>query len=278
MMENLEKILRQRKIPFDRHGNRVRCFPHVINIAVKTGLSYATKLAAIPAHQVDEDEALESDLVATARKLVTFCRASGGRRDDFRDVVIEMKEELLRKKQETGELEAGLNEVHYLIDRVVVLLRDVETRWSSIFLMIDRLLELYPAVEKFVKAQPNCDVHLFSNIELQVLADIREYLYAFHAVQEIASAEKTPTLSMVLPLYEDLIGLLQDMKAPKHLQNLEHLIDASLGKIQEYMGKSRKSRIHVLAMGMSYCFITQNFKCLICLITSHKPDCQTFLD
>ncbi|KAJ7846832.1 hypothetical protein B0H14DRAFT_2164297, partial [Mycena olivaceomarginata] len=75
-----------------------RCFPHVVNIAVKTGLK---ELSDLPAYQLDiflnkngniipqslRDNvqywtALRNDPVTQAHSLVTACRASGQRRPD----------------------------------------------------------------------------------------------------------------------------------------------------------------------------------------------------
>jgi hypothetical protein len=73
---------------------------------------------------------LEDDIIATAREQVTACRASGQRREALHDLIVEgnkaggwgMPPEELEENQ---------------------LLRDVDTRWSSIFLMVDRLMCLY---------------------------------------------------------------------------------------------------------------------------------------
>jgi hypothetical protein len=120
-----------------------RCFPHVVNIAVKAGLRTLTKLdpsdedvnSAHPYPQVfcDSEEylaVLKEDVVAAARSLVTACRASGQRREDFQNTISE--------RNEGG----GWGDPPQHL-RNVVLLRDVDTRWSSIFRMIDRVLELY---------------------------------------------------------------------------------------------------------------------------------------
>ena len=65
-----------------------------------------------------------------------------------------------------------------------------------------------------------------NNTKIQVLSDIQQFLYIFHIVQEIVSAEKTPTLSLVLPLYEKLVALLNKLKI--QLPKLEHAIEASV--------------------------------------------------
>lgn len=74
----------------------------------------------------------------------------------------------------------------------------------------------------------------------------------FHSIQELASAEKTPTLSIILPLYEGLIEMLGLMKTT--LPNLCHIIDVSLRKLREYVDKARGTRIYALAMGEAYEF------------------------
>ncbi|KAJ7803186.1 hypothetical protein B0H14DRAFT_3778595 [Mycena olivaceomarginata] len=102
MMEQIQHELALR-IPFDSEGNRIRCFPHVINLAVKAGLKEVTELPDykpdivlddfdIPVPQSLKDnleywDALKLDPVAAARKLVTACRASGQRRDTFEDTI-----------------------------------------------------------------------------------------------------------------------------------------------------------------------------------------------
>jgi hypothetical protein len=79
-------------------------------------------------------EALEKDVIAAARKLVNACRASGQRREALENVIVE------GNKKEWFKDEQG--RVYSL--EILVLLRDVDTRWSSILYMIDRLIVNYP--------------------------------------------------------------------------------------------------------------------------------------
>ncbi|KZP07599.1 hypothetical protein FIBSPDRAFT_707160, partial [Athelia psychrophila] len=72
------------------------------------------------------------------------------------------------------------------------------------------------------------------------------FLQVPHVVQELVSAEKTPTLSLILPMYEQLIGMLQDLKF--ELPKLGHAIEAARVKLDEYMEKTRKTPMHVFAM------------------------------
>jgi len=77
-------------------------------------------------------------------------------------------------------------------------------------------------------------------------------------VQEIVSAEQTPTLSIVLPLYEQLMKLLEDLKMK--LPKLEHAISAAIMKLEEYLVKSRKAKIYILAMGKSFFVLILSFE------------------
>lgn len=71
--------------------------------------------------------ALQGDPIKKARTLVTACRASIQRREALRQAI------------------HAVNHDHPETPlRVVTLVKDVDTRWSATFLMVDRLLELYP--------------------------------------------------------------------------------------------------------------------------------------
>ena len=91
---------------------------------------------------------------------------------------------------------------------------------------------------------------LLSSAEHAALMDIRSFLYAPHVVQELLSAEKTPTLSLVLPTYEQLIVLLKHMA--ERLCKISHAICATINKLEEYFNKSRRNRVYSLAMGTSF--------------------------
>ncbi|KAJ7818482.1 hypothetical protein B0H14DRAFT_3089486 [Mycena olivaceomarginata] len=208
-MTEIEDELTLTGIPFNNEGNHIRCFPHVVNIAVKTGLK---ELSDLLAYQPDIYwTALWNDPVTQARSLVTACRASGQRREAF--------EATVREANKAG----GFGDPPEVL-RVVGLLKDVDTRWSATFLMIDRILEQY-----------------------LVLQDIRRFLQVPHIVQEIVSAEKTLTLSIVLPMCEKLILMLKDLR--NKLDELSLGINTTIRKLEEYCNMSRRTRVYGLAMG-----------------------------
>lgn len=106
------------------------------------------------------------------------------------------------------------------------------------------------AVDEFL-TRPHQDsiAHLrLRQVTLNLLQDIREFLQAPHLVQEILSAQKTPTLSMALPGYEKLLVLLRLLK--RKLWRIAHGIDASITKIEEYLQKARhENDVYVIAIG-----------------------------
>ncbi|KAL1745751.1 ribonuclease H-like domain-containing protein, partial [Schizophyllum fasciatum] len=230
MMEHLEKLLTHRGIYFDRDGNRIRFYIQV----------------------------LIRDPVGSARAISTFVRWSDQRRLDL-EFAIKKGNELLRQRAARQanpniEAEGEVQEDTLPFDvplRVVVLLRDVDTRWSATYLMIRRLLYLYPAVVYMFQADKyRADrAKLLDNIQLRVLTEISIYMRLFHQVQELFSASNTPTLSHVIPAYELLLKGLKKLK--KKLPGLAHVIQASEAKLVEYLGKSRRSRLYALAMGIN---------------------------
>lgn len=135
-----------------------RCFPHVINLAVQaiytslkgesnSDIEYllgnipepteeALRAMALPDGVTLEGyrAALETDIVGMARKLVVACRSSGQRRQEF---TLTIKE---GNKAQTWTDSKG----NPLPLPVLELLRDCETRWSTTFLLLDRVLTLLP--------------------------------------------------------------------------------------------------------------------------------------
>ncbi|KAF5351590.1 hypothetical protein D9758_007266 [Tetrapyrgos nigripes] len=222
MMCTFKGLFKEIGVEFSCSGNRVHCFPHVVNIAVKTGLSKLNTVVEFDdADGVDKSEIWDS-------QIVTASRASHKRQEGLWQTIISARSKARDMLQAKGVPEKDLPSLES-IQRVVVLLRDVDTCWSSIYFMIDRLLELY-----------------IIDLELQLLSDIRMVLQAFHVSQQLVSMQKTPTLSAALPAYE---GMLSNLKTLNTMfPYLSHMISASILKIQEYVDKARSTHMYAFAM------------------------------
>ncbi|KAG8735336.1 hypothetical protein FRC10_010696 [Ceratobasidium sp. 414] len=105
-------------------------------------------------------------------------------------------------------------------------LRDSETRWSSTYNMIRQLIQLYP--------------------------DICSILSVLNNAQELLSAERTPTLSLALPVYETLIHTLADLRAT--FPELSCAITRGIEKLELYVNKTRYIPVYALAMVVNPCF------------------------
>lgn len=106
-----------------------------------------------------------------------------------------------------------------------------------------------------LKPQNRQFTHLgLSYTERIVLRDIQSFLYVPHKVQELLSAEKTPTLSVTLPAYMLLIATLKDLV--EVLPHIAFAIDVAIIKLEEYVEKSCKSSLYTLSMSKSCYFLS----------------------
>ena len=195
MMEHLEKLLVTRELPleFDAKDRRIMCFPHIINICVQHVVEEfsAPDLEKVAQAWVDcfDDnvvdkekylEAVERNPVALGRDIVRAIRASGLQRDEFDKIVV------------TGNLQqwfrSPAGEVVQLPE--AQLLRDVKTRWDSIFYMLNRLLALRLAIECFLSLPAQKDLAKFKMIDAEwfVLQDYAKILEVnVHSSHSLAS-------------------------------------------------------------------------------------------
>ncbi|KIO17968.1 hypothetical protein M407DRAFT_32366 [Tulasnella calospora MUT 4182] len=239
------------------YGNRIRCFPHVINIATQTLLRYLTGISPDAEREdidlgdlfdetldtlsmaetiSDEDyrTALLLDPLGHSRKIVTWCRASGPRREGFSEAI------------EDG------NKGKLFRVRNLQLALDEPTRWDSSYFMAARLIKLAEAVKLFLSRQEKekdpskKPPSMLSDTELQVLRDIQQVLKVAHLAQQALSSERTPTLSSVLRAYELIVQGWELLSS--RLPNLKHAISAGLAKIRTYEQKSRQNQMFILAI------------------------------
>lgn len=227
---------------------RLESEPMVSPTAFRSAASSPTAMKRLQEYDI----ALKGRPVRKTRQLVNACRASGSRRQEFKDVII---------RGNTTQY-WGSNGLP-----VLSLLRDCETRWSSTYIMLERSIKLHPVSEKvayrlrfkqfvqatksFMSYPQNTDIahFLLTPDEHQVTKDICKILEVPHAAQELLSAEKTPTLSMALPVYETMVSTWR--KFQRAFPELQDYIAIGISKIEEYSNRSRKSRAYALSMSKS---------------------------
>lgn len=170
MMEYLAKSLEDREIPFSATDRRILCFPHIINLCAQRAMTAMTQQST--EHKGDfsprnvesevlshdsgsdsddsgsnsDDSGSDSDYVRSSgnggrenflvrcRRFVKAMRSSGQRREAFERFI-----DMGNKNDMFRDSEGDAIQVQNL-----QLLRDVKTRWDSVFSMLRRLRELRP--------------------------------------------------------------------------------------------------------------------------------------
>ncbi|KAG5633888.1 hypothetical protein H0H81_004579, partial [Sphagnurus paluster] len=84
--------------------------------------------------------------------------------------------------------------------------------------------------------------------EVKTLDKIRQFLEIPHAFQELVSAEQTPTLTVALPAYEQLLTMFKLFKNNSLNSSITHAIDASIEKLETYLVKTRNTRVYAIAL------------------------------
>lgn len=143
MMRHLETMLGDRDIAFDAVDRKIMCFAHVVDLSSKQVTRNADNTV-----DDDGDGSLESDEetaisgpITRGRNVVRVIRGSGMRRDAF--------EEVIKDGNKRGWFKAG-RPLKVVQIKPLQLLRDVRTRWDSIYLMLNRLHEMRPVRLYFV--------------------------------------------------------------------------------------------------------------------------------
>ena len=145
------------------HGNvaHIRCFPHVINICVQEVIKsfesdQIIDLVPDDNHETWKEAARKKPL-ARLRALIRALRASGKRREAF-------DESIFKSNSKNHFFDPDAREQNNQLKTVEVpqlnLLRDVDTRWDSVYQMVKRAHLLRPVSSPLSSFPP----HLTTNI------------------------------------------------------------------------------------------------------------------
>lgn len=154
--------------------DRLGCYGHRINLIVKNGLSVPEV----------------GSLLKKARRLVSFFHSSSSATDELK----KKQNELFPKPDPKADYK---------------LIMDVCTRWNSTFSMLERVIDLTPALVALANASDikinktsitlirNC---VFSFEEVEIAQKIVQLLSYFKSATEILCAEAIPTMHKVVPV------------------------------------------------------------------------------
>ncbi|KAG1741415.1 ribonuclease H-like domain-containing protein [Suillus paluster] len=197
------------------------CFPHIVNLACKAVLKAITNIDF--AKEDAEDyvpNAIKRDPIATIR-------ASSIRRQYFSAIL-----KALEKKD-------------------LQLLRDIDIRWSSTLLMVERAITLQEAIRKFLSSNefPELRKYNLSDSEWDALEVFQKILVVPHAFQQRLSAEKTPTLSYAIPSFKAMSSAWE--KQAEDCADLSSIIEPGLNKLAVYTARTDSVPAYILAMAIN---------------------------
>jgi hypothetical protein len=148
-MEALELKLSYRNISFSASDRRIMCFGHVVDLSSGRVIQQVDPKAGKAGDDTDDDcdDAAAANPIALARSVVRVIRASGKRREAFED--------LITSGNEKGWFQKGDPPKPTKIKHRQ-LLRDVQTRWDSVYYMLKRLRMMRPVRLDVMLNQPEC--------------------------------------------------------------------------------------------------------------------------
>jgi hypothetical protein len=150
IMREIAILFNECEIDFDATDRQVMCYEHVVNLSSGRVAEEATSTTAVDLDedwsglplpnspdQQSYDDAVARDPIALGRNVVRIIRASGTRRDAFNEVI--------ENGNARGWFVVGQPPNQNTITvKPKQLLRDVRTRWDSIYYMLNRLREMRP--------------------------------------------------------------------------------------------------------------------------------------
>lgn len=173
--------------PFNK-DSWIRCFAHIINLCVKCALENMFAL------------------LQKLRDLIVAIRASSERVQQFKEILKECEFELFELDYEEDELFSFDGAV--ITDDLLPFL-DCPKQWSSTYFFLKRGLKLRRAIDEIAKDQELCENELKEE-EWLILEQVFSFLEKFALVTTYVETSHFPTLSLVIPMYNRLLNLLEE--------------------------------------------------------------------
>ncbi|KAL1698461.1 hypothetical protein EV121DRAFT_218164 [Schizophyllum commune] len=225
-----------------------RCFAHIVNLACKAVIAAITNIdyAAADAATYEPPTSTSS---ATTFLASLAIRASSERRQEFSRIV--------------KRLRAGKD---------LKLLRDMDVRWSSTLLMIERALDLQEPIEQFLKARlPDRQL---APEEWSALSVVQKILAVPHAFQQKLSQEKTPTLNGTIPVFDAMSNSWERLKGDKDLPvDAVDVVEAGLSKLRDYRARITRVPVYYLAIRTLFVILSRTHQLMtVCSFRSEEED------
>eukprot|EP00474_Spongospora_subterranea_P005608 CRZ06066.1 hypothetical protein [Spongospora subterranea] len=175
---------------WDPIHSRIRCLPHVINLAAQAFLKAFGDEDTLLVSDDDVPDVSSSNILKRLRYIVKKLRSSPSQRKQF-----------------LGQCELAN------VERLMLIL-DVRTRWNSTFYMIQRAVKVRCGMQNWLRTDPEIGraklgCMQFCQDEWERLERVSCLLEMFENASKLMSGEKYPTLSFVMPIFIELFTFIE---------------------------------------------------------------------
>ncbi|KAJ8092262.1 hypothetical protein PM082_024093 [Marasmius tenuissimus] len=227
MVAELEAKFIAKSVPtdFTAEQHHIWCFVHILHLACTAIIEAANESGLAKNYtnvQREKDKLSKEGIILHVCDIVCQARASGVCRRNWEEILVK--------------LEVAIKQ----------LLCDVNTRWGSVYYMIDRLLELHNCLIDFILDYKYTDIKPLMAPELVLAEQVKEVLGTGTAFQQSLSTDKTPTLCDYLPNIHCVIT-----RWTTQQQLYPHLSDAiqqGINNMKEYQDKISTVDVYSLAL------------------------------
>ena len=193
------RLLENQLPNFTCHDSHIRCMGHVINLAVQAMLKELKASAISDEANIADDIDDAPDDLDTGTISVALYKA--------RKIIAKIRSSNILWES----LQAQAQVVHITAKRPIL---DMRVRWNSTYSMLERLLELQPAITAVCRLEDKLRPLQLIPSEWALLQELKQHLHIFIKATQHLSGQSYPTLSAQLPYFAVL--------ATKLEQQVEH--------------------------------------------------------
>ncbi|KAI9557257.1 hypothetical protein GHT06_017080 [Daphnia sinensis] len=177
-----------------------------------------------------------SELLQKLRDLVTSIRASSQRIKKFKTIL----KIYGLNNEEYDEEEIVFAEGSIITNDLLPIL-DYKMRWSSAFYFVKRAVKLRRTIDEIAK-DADLRRNETENEDWDILSEVLEFLEEFATITKYIEGSGYPTLSLVVPMYNRLLTILEDVFQCRH-RSIQHPLIVSaavagLEKLSSYYDKA----------------------------------------
>ncbi|KDQ21387.1 hypothetical protein BOTBODRAFT_76439, partial [Botryobasidium botryosum FD-172 SS1] len=133
--------------------------------------------------------------------------------------------------------ECALNDIKFHVPE-----RNVATRWNSTVTMMNSLLSLREAMDKFCDSEEDMRKYKLTDIEWTMIDQLSPLLNGFLDATKMMSQSNTPLVSEVIPLIDDLHAWLKDVAATRtNHQAVRHAAQRGIAALNKYYSLTDES-------------------------------------